>query len=238
MKEPADTRTRILEAALKAFTEQGYQGTSVRALAESVGLTKTAVLYHFPEKSDLVAALAEPMLLAMEAAVAAAKLQPAKSAPWQLVEGLVDVGITHRYLWRMNVTDLALSATHSRGGFERFKVMMLEANAIVAGKHPTLEDRVRASQVIAALGDPVALYADEPPDALRRAVLAGARRLLEPAGAQKRPLEPRRRGRKSSVTDGMRKHARALHARGVAVDEIARQLGVSRATLYRHLREL
>lgn len=63
----ADTRARILSAALEEFSERGYHATSVRELAERVGVTKTAVLYHFPGKADIVTALAEPLLDDLEA---------------------------------------------------------------------------------------------------------------------------------------------------------------------------
>jgi hypothetical protein len=55
-----DTRARILDAARTLFAERGYAGTSMRDLADALGMTKAALYYHFPElmadpsaKSDL-----------------------------------------------------------------------------------------------------------------------------------------------------------------------------------------
>jgi AcrR family transcriptional regulator len=57
-----DTRTRILDAARALFAERGYAGTSVRDLAEALGITKAALYYHFPGKADILLALVVPVL--------------------------------------------------------------------------------------------------------------------------------------------------------------------------------
>ncbi len=56
---PPGTRERILEIALELFTEQGYDKTSLREVAELVGVSKAALYYHFPSKESLLAALVE-----------------------------------------------------------------------------------------------------------------------------------------------------------------------------------
>lgn len=53
------TRRRILGAALRLFSRNGFHGTSIRALARSVGLTEAAIYYHFPSKRAIVKALYE-----------------------------------------------------------------------------------------------------------------------------------------------------------------------------------
>lgn len=52
-----DTRERILDVALELFTEHGYDSTSLRQIAERLGLTKAALYYHFESKEDLLQAL-------------------------------------------------------------------------------------------------------------------------------------------------------------------------------------
>ncbi len=46
-------RDQILEVALQHFSRQGYAGTSMRQLAEEVGITAAAIYRHFPSKLDL-----------------------------------------------------------------------------------------------------------------------------------------------------------------------------------------
>src|SRR3984957_10615769 len=55
--EPTDTRQRILDVALDLFIEQGFDGTSLRQIAEQLGVTKAALYYHFESKDDILMAL-------------------------------------------------------------------------------------------------------------------------------------------------------------------------------------
>jgi AcrR family transcriptional regulator len=61
------TRARILETARALFAEQGYAGTSVRDIAEHLGITKAALYYHFASKQDVLAALVAPLLDGVDA---------------------------------------------------------------------------------------------------------------------------------------------------------------------------
>jgi AcrR family transcriptional regulator len=58
---PRDTRAEILAVATELFSEQGFEATSLREIAERLGITKAALYYHFPSKDDILAALLEPM---------------------------------------------------------------------------------------------------------------------------------------------------------------------------------
>jgi AcrR family transcriptional regulator len=160
------TRAQILDAARRLFVRQGYQHTSIREIAEQLGMTKTAVLYHFPTKADILAAVAEPFVDDLAATIDRA------TSRQELFEGLLDVYLRHRALLRDNVMhDLALLAQAPI--LRRFTELLFEANRMAAGPDPTLRDKVRAAQAIAALSDPVIAYADEPADRMRAEVLRG-----------------------------------------------------------------
>jgi AcrR family transcriptional regulator len=47
-------RARILDVALELFNEQGYDKTSLREIAERLGVTKAALYYHFERKEDIL----------------------------------------------------------------------------------------------------------------------------------------------------------------------------------------
>jgi AcrR family transcriptional regulator len=49
-----DTRSRLRELALRLFAEQGYEKTSLREIAEQLGVTKAALYYYFKSKEDIV----------------------------------------------------------------------------------------------------------------------------------------------------------------------------------------
>jgi AcrR family transcriptional regulator len=48
------TQEAIYQAAIKAFAERGYLGTSLRSLAAEVGLEVGSLYRHFPSKEDLL----------------------------------------------------------------------------------------------------------------------------------------------------------------------------------------
>jgi AcrR family transcriptional regulator len=48
---------RILEVALELFNTQGYDKTSLREIAERLGVTKAALYYHFERKQDILLGL-------------------------------------------------------------------------------------------------------------------------------------------------------------------------------------
>ncbi|MEU7755449.1 helix-turn-helix domain-containing protein [Micromonospora sp. NPDC049101] len=71
------TRERIKAVALELFTEQGYEKTSLREIAERLNVTKAALYYHFKSKDDIVASFVEDRLEGMDALIAWAATQPA-----------------------------------------------------------------------------------------------------------------------------------------------------------------
>ena len=46
-------RQKISEEALRLFAKQGFAGTSIQAVADSVGISKQALMHHFPSKQRL-----------------------------------------------------------------------------------------------------------------------------------------------------------------------------------------
>lgn len=54
-----DTRERILEVAAHLFAERGFAGTSIRDIADALGVTKAALYYHFASKDDILQAIVD-----------------------------------------------------------------------------------------------------------------------------------------------------------------------------------
>ena len=71
-----DTRQRAIEVALDLFTEQGYDKTSLREIADRLGIKKASLYYHFPSKEALLAGILESLLAPLDELVAWAHSQP------------------------------------------------------------------------------------------------------------------------------------------------------------------
>lgn len=54
---PDERQNQILGAAAELFVEHGYGGTSIRDIAQQVGLLPGSVYHHFPSKEDLFVAI-------------------------------------------------------------------------------------------------------------------------------------------------------------------------------------
>src|SRR5512143_1649202 len=50
-------REEILDAAAQLFSEQGYAGTSTRAIALAVGIKQASLYYHFANKEQMLVEL-------------------------------------------------------------------------------------------------------------------------------------------------------------------------------------
>ena len=71
-----DVRSHIQRVAIDLFIEEGYDKTSLREIAEKLGVTKAALYYHFPTKDDIVQSLIDDRMAAVERLLQWAAAQP------------------------------------------------------------------------------------------------------------------------------------------------------------------
>ena len=72
-------RGEILEAAERIFIADGYEGATIRKIADAVGVSSTALYMHFPDKSRILQEICERtlrVLLARNSEIAAKPLDP------------------------------------------------------------------------------------------------------------------------------------------------------------------
>jgi AcrR family transcriptional regulator len=86
-RTPEETRRALLDAAATVIRDRGM-AASLDEIARVASVSKGGLLYHFATKDDLVRALAQTMLEAFRAQVAAAA-DPADTAPGRLTRGYV-----------------------------------------------------------------------------------------------------------------------------------------------------
>ncbi len=82
-----ETENRILGAALDSFGTSGYDATSLDALAAGLGLSKQAILYHWPSKAVLLDAVIDRACL--DLIVAFDGVLTDAGSGWERVEAVV-----------------------------------------------------------------------------------------------------------------------------------------------------
>lgn len=60
------TKERIIEEALTLFAEKGYQGTSVKNIADAVGIKDSSLYKHYKSKQEIFDTIVQEMSLRME----------------------------------------------------------------------------------------------------------------------------------------------------------------------------
>jgi AcrR family transcriptional regulator len=177
-----DARARIQQVALELFIEEGYDKTSLREIAEKLGVTKAALYYHFPTKEDIVNSLIEDRI-----AVVAELLEWAQDKPRtaemrmefvrRYSEGL-HRGNRHNYVMRFFERNQTVVNTLSAG--ESMKAQMAKViDMLTEPGEPAAVQLRRAMAVFAVHASHFILRDREPNDETRAdAALEVAKELL------------------------------------------------------------
>ncbi|UQX05457.1 TetR/AcrR family transcriptional regulator [Streptomyces sp. RerS4] len=71
-----NTRQRIQDVALGLFVEHGYDKTSMREIAEGLGITKAALYYHFKAKEEILLSISQGLGAPVDELIAWARTRP------------------------------------------------------------------------------------------------------------------------------------------------------------------
>jgi len=142
----SDTRDRILDVALDLFTEQGFDGTSLREIAERLNVTKAALYYHFESKDDILLALHMRLHeFGREALLKMAEQEPVTLKQWgELLDEVVDAMLAQRRLFLMHERNqAALEKLHRAEHDAEHEDLQNQFRRVLADTRIPLEDRVR-----------------------------------------------------------------------------------------------
>jgi AcrR family transcriptional regulator len=164
------TRARIQAVAVEMFTEHGYEKTSLREIAEALGVTKAALYYHFKSKEDIVRSLVEDYFGRIDALVSWGGNEPA--GPARRAEilrryvAIVQEGeAAFRMLHQNQAAIKSLSGSKNTGQLFRERISPLIA--LLTGPDPGLEDRLRAAMALGGISMGWMVFAEEEPDRSR-----------------------------------------------------------------------
>jgi AcrR family transcriptional regulator len=151
-----DTRARIQQIALELFAEQGYERTSLREIAERLGVTKAALYYHFKSKEDIVRSFTEDYFAQLDALIEWGRSQPPGHATsHELIRRYIGVVAEGAEVFMFLERNQALSpASEEDGGhhrFEHFRPRLTALADVIAGPGATARARVRATATIFAV---------------------------------------------------------------------------------------
>lgn len=153
MTRSTNRREDLLDAALAAFVDRGYEGTSIADLAAATGLSKAAFVYHFASKEALLFELAGPLLDELDDVVERHENPSTPTATTALLTDYLDALCRHRStaVWVdgdksiLNHGDLGARLDRNN---ERL-------HQLIAGHRPTPTARASASAVLGMLWRPI-----------------------------------------------------------------------------------
>jgi AcrR family transcriptional regulator len=163
-----DTRERIQSVALELFAEQGYEKTSLREIAERLGVTKAALYYHFKSKEDIVRSFTEDYVHELDALIAWGSDQPL-DAPGRAALLARYSDIVERRLEVMRFMEHNQAAVHQlmSEGEDRKKLFRKQFETLrdlLVPPDAPLRDRVRASMAVVSVGLSCMLFQRETAD--------------------------------------------------------------------------
>jgi AcrR family transcriptional regulator len=171
-----DTRGRIQAVAIELFSEQGYDKTSLREIAERLDVTKAALYYHFKSKEDIIRSLIDDYFGQVDELVQWGKQQPRTAAMrTELLRRYFDMVVDRQQVYRMlqqNQAALASLSSHKYHG-EMFKARTHAIIDLLVEPGAGLPERVRAAVAATSVSICWMLFRDEVDDVdeLRRTVL-------------------------------------------------------------------
>jgi AcrR family transcriptional regulator len=163
-----DTRARIQQVALELFAEQGYERTSLREIAERLGVTKAALYYHFKSKEDIVRSFTEDYFGQLDALIAWGREQPpsaqtARELLDRYISMVVEGGEVFRFLERNQATIHAAEAGKHR--FTQFRPRLAALMEIITGPDAVPRSRIRAAAAIFAVSTSCMFLMKDTPEA-------------------------------------------------------------------------
>ncbi len=185
-----DTRSRLRELALRLFAEQGYEKTSLREIAERLGVTKAALYYYFKSKEDIVRSLVEDYVAELDELIAWGKSQPRTAVTRaEIVRRYLHIVASGTEVFRMlhqnQAAVASLASAKERGELMRERMDAL--TDLLTEPTGTLRDQVRAASCLMSVSYCCMRFQDRvsSPEELEKVVLEVALELAdaEPANS-------------------------------------------------------
>ena len=188
------TRARILREALRMFAEKGYANSSNPAIAAAAGLTRGAMLYHFPDRDSLVRAavthIQDRRAAMFEEAAASAprgadRTDHAIDSYWRLLTDPAFVAFSELEAAARTDAALAELIAPAQAAFDRAQVGEHMFDLVQGGANPRLQaSRDLARFMLEGLARASLAYDAEPRTRRLLAIAKRAARMLNRKGGE------------------------------------------------------
>jgi AcrR family transcriptional regulator len=159
-----DTRARIQQIAVELFSEHGYEGTSLREIAEQLGVTKAALYYHFRSKEDIILSLVEDYQAQMDALISWAREHPRNAATRrEILTRYMHIVADRSQVFRMLHQNQAALNTMAEA-LRTLKNAPLQLADQLAGPDASLRERARAMMALGSMSVGWMFLCDQAPD--------------------------------------------------------------------------
>jgi AcrR family transcriptional regulator len=152
-QDGASTRERILDVALDLFTDQGFDGTSMREIAERLHISKPAIYHHFASKEEILMALHMRLHEFGKAALARLAGQTVTLQLWSsLLNELVDQMVAQHKIFLMHERNqAALEKLHRKDHDAEHDDIQQRFRQALTDPSLPLRDRVRMACSLGAV---------------------------------------------------------------------------------------
>jgi AcrR family transcriptional regulator len=172
-------QTRVLQAALSLFAEHGVGGTSIRMIADAIGVTKAAIYFQFKTKEEIVLAAARLGFAKLEWALEAAEAEESPSRAREfLIRQVIEISLEQRRVngaLQHDPVMLRVLTEH-----KPFQQMFARMQRLMVGSvlDPKMRMQVAMLSGAIASGTGHSLVADLDDETVRSALLEFARPIL------------------------------------------------------------
>ncbi|MGH8980535.1 MAG: TetR/AcrR family transcriptional regulator [Acidimicrobiales bacterium] len=149
----SSTRDRILDIALRLFTEKGFDATSLQEVADELGFTKAALYYHFKSKEDILMALHTRMHQFGREGLERLSEGPVTLEVWEsILTSLIHEMVTQRPLFLLHERNqTVMERLHRQDHEAQHEDLQARLRRILSDPSVSLRDRIRMSCSIGAI---------------------------------------------------------------------------------------
>ena len=150
--ERVGTRERILDVALDLFIEKGFDKTSLREIAEQLGVTKAALYYHFASKEDILMALHLRLHEFGFEALSQLGDEPTVKGWAEALDKIIDQMLAHRKIFLLHQrNEAAFEALHREEHDAHHEDLRASLERVLSDDRLSVRERVRMAASFGAV---------------------------------------------------------------------------------------